>query len=199
MNILAVLFDFDDTLTVPGKLDYQKIRADIGCPENESILDHLNSIDNLNRRKNAAAILHRHEMNAAAKAAPAPGAEALISRLKDRDLGIGILTRNSRAAVNRSLENFKDARAADFGIIVTRDDDIEVKPSPEGVLAAAGFFNIAANQMLVVGDYIYDIEAGNAAGAVTVFIDVRKDKVFTPPASAYTITHLREILQIISE
>ncbi len=33
MDIKAVLFDFDDTLTIPGRLDYAGIREDIGCPQ----------------------------------------------------------------------------------------------------------------------------------------------------------------------
>jgi hydrogenase expression/formation protein HypE len=197
MTIKAVLFDFDDTLTVPGKLDFKAIRTDIGCPEDQSILDFIHSIADHERREAAAGILDRYEMDAAAAAQPAPGSEELISLLKQHGLERGIITRNSRAAVGRSLSNFGGTYMSDFGIIITRDDPIPVKPAPDGVFAAAKFFNISAADMLVVGDYIYDIEAGNSAGAVTVFLEVRKDKVFTPPVSTYKTKHLLEIARIL--
>ena len=51
----------------------------------------------------------------------------------------------------------------------------------------------------MVGDYIYDIEAGNAAGAVTVFIKSRKDRIFTPPKSDFTIEKLAQLREICED
>ena len=66
MVIKAVLFDFDDTLTVPGKLDYARIRAEIGCPPGESMLDYLDGIPDPVQREKARSILDSYEMAAAA-------------------------------------------------------------------------------------------------------------------------------------
>ena len=196
MDIKAVLFDFDDTLTLPGRLDYALIRQEIGCPQKMSILDYLEGIENPEARRNASAILDRHEMAAAADAAPAEGAGDLVRWLCGAGLKRGILTRNSRNAVERSLENFAGIGRKDFDLILSRDDDLPVKPRPDGVLYAASVFGIPPSSMLMVGDYIYDIEAGNAAGAVTVLIKSRKDIEFTPPESDFTIAKLAQVREI---
>lgn len=197
MKLRAVLFDFDDTLTIPGGLDYALIRSEMGCPEGESILDYLERTEVPEAREQASAILDRHEMNGAAKAHPAPGAEELISWLRTRGLSRGILTRNSQAAVIRSLANFLSISTGDFDLIITRDDDLPVKPEPDGVLHAAERFGLRPEELLVVGDYIYDIQAGNAAGAVTAFIASRKDAGFVPPPSDYSIERLAQIRRIV--
>lgn len=196
MDIKAVLFDFDDTLTIPGRLDYAGIRKEIGCPQEESILDYLEGIPDSDERQRATAILDRYEMDAAAEAAPAEGAEDLVRWLKAAGLKRGILTRNSRNALERSLANFSGIGREDFDLLLTRDDDLPVKPMPDGVLYAASVFRIPPTSLIMVGDYIYDIEAGNAAGAVTVFIESRKDRVFTPPKSDFTISKLAELREI---
>ena len=196
MEIQAVLFDFDDTLTLPGRLDYALIRKEIGCPEGESMLDYLEGIADAEKRQKASAILDSYEMAAAAEAAPADGAEDLVTWLRGAGLKRGILTRNSRNAVDRSLANFTRISPEDFDLIITRDDDLPVKPLPDGVLHAAKVFQIPPASLLMVGDYIYDIEAGKAAGAVTVFLKSRKDRIFTPPESDFTITQLAAVREI---
>jgi HAD superfamily hydrolase (TIGR01509 family) len=111
------------------------------------------------------------EMAAAAESRPHEGAEELIRFLKARGLPVGILTRNSRAAVSRSLENFARTRRTDFDLVITRDDPVSPKPSPEGVLQAAGRFGIDPGELLLVGDFHFDIQAGRRAGALTVLLD----------------------------
>ena len=196
MNIKAVLFDFDDTLTVPGRIDYALIRKEIGCPRDESILDYLKGIGDPEARRNASAILDKYEMAAAADAAPAEGAEDIVRWLGTVGLKKGILTRNSRNAIERSLANFAGFGREDFDLILTRDDNLPVKPRPDGVLHAASFFRILPESLLMVGDYIYDIEAGNAAGAITVFLRSRTDRLFTPPKSDFTIAKLAQLREI---
>ena len=196
MDIKAVLFDFDDTLTVPGRLDYALIRREIGCPREASILDYLKGIPDPEARRKASTILDSYEMAAAAEAAPAEGAEDLVRWIGDVGLKKGILTRNSKKAVERSLSNFTRIDREDFDLILTRDDDLPVKPRPDGVLYAASAFGISPSSLLMVGDYIYDIEAGNRAGAVTVFIESRRDRAFTPPESDFTISKLAQVRDI---
>lgn len=199
MDIRGVLFDFDDTLTAAGKLDYAQIRAEIGCPPGESILDFLAALTDPDHRRKMSAVLDSFEMAAAAGAVPAEGAEELIRWLGEAGLKRGIFTRNSRNAVDRAFENFNTISKDDFDVIITRDDDIPVKPLPDGVLHVASRFNIPPQNMLVVGDYIYDIEAGRAAGAVTVFLRSRRLGEFTPPESDYSIGKLLEIRDICQD
>ena len=197
MRIRGVLFDFDDTLTKSGGLDYLQIRSDIGCPQDASILSYLDGIADQRERDEARRILETHELRAAANAQPAEGAEELVAWLRNSKFHRGIITRNTRRAVDISLKNFAFVGSGDFDIILTRDDDIPVKPEPDGVLHTAEIMGILPAELLVVGDYIYDIEAGNAAGSITVFFDSRPKRTFEPPDSTYTITHISEVQKLV--
>lgn len=196
MKFKAVLFDFDDTLTAAGKLDYALIRREIGCPQGESMLDYLEGIGDSVRRDKMASILDGYEMAAAAEAAPADGAEALVKWLTSAGIKKAIFTRNTKNAVVRAFENFERIGMHDFDLILTRDDDFPVKPHPAGILHTASIFGISPREMLVVGDYIYDIAAGREAGAVTVFLKSRRDGEFIAPESDFTIDRLDEVQRI---
>ena len=197
MRIRGVLFDFDDTLTKAGGLDYAKIRADIGCPDEASILSYIDSIEDERKREEARKTLEKHELGAAEKAHPATGAEDLIIWLQKSNISRGIITRNIRRAVDISFRSFEKVGSGNFNIILTRDDDIPVKPEPDGVLLVCAKFGLQTEELLVVGDYIYDIQAGNAAGSITVFFDSRPNRAFEPPPSDYTITEISEIRQLV--
>jgi hydrogenase expression/formation protein HypE len=170
-RIKGVLFDFDGTLTRPGTIDFTAIRDAIGCPAEQTILEFIQALSDPDQRRRARAELHRMEMAAARDSQPNPGAEALIRHLKDRGLPLGILTRNSRAAVAAALDNFPRTRLEDFNIVITRDDPIRPKPSPDGVRQAARRFKIDPGEILLVGDFHLDIEAGRRAGALTALLD----------------------------
>ena len=60
---------------------------------------------------------------------------------------------------------------ADFDVVVTRDDGhVAPKPAPDGVLHAAAAMGVAPEETLVVGDFLLDMRAGRAAGAVTAYL-----------------------------
>jgi len=170
-RIKGVLFDFDGTLTRPGTIDFAAIRGAIGCPAGQTILEFIQALPHPDQRRQARAELHRMEMAAARDSQPNLGAEALIRYLKDKGLPLGILTRNSRASVAAALANFPRTQLEDFNIIITRDDPIRPKPSPDGVRQAARRFKIDPGELLLVGDFHLDIEAGRSAGALTALLD----------------------------
>lgn len=165
--VKAVLFDFDGTLTRPGAIDFAAIRSAIGCPGDRTILEYIRELPDPTQRTEAMEILNRMEMEAAGLSQPNDGAEAAIDHLKALGLPIGILTRNSREAVVFALKQFDRAGINDFDIILTRNDPIAPKPSPEGVFQAAGRFGVDPSEILVVGDFRLDIETGRNAGALT--------------------------------
>ncbi len=166
----AVLFDFDGTLTRPGILDFAAIRQAIGCPPGETILEYILALPPGGHHDRCSNILETFEAEAAAQAEPNADAEEIVNHLKARGIPSGILTRNTLSAVIRSLRNFTLLRESDFHAIITRDDPSRPKPEPDGVLLAACRMSVAPDRMLVVGDYIFDIEAGRKAGAKTAFL-----------------------------
>ncbi|MCP3952151.1 MAG: HAD-IA family hydrolase, partial [Desulfobacterales bacterium] len=119
----------------------------------------------------ARQILDTFEMEAAAASRPGPGCERLLKTLKDRQLKIGIISRNSLQSIDRAFENFSEINGADFDIIISRDSPAAIKPSPDGILLAARELDLPPHRIIMVGDYIFDLQAGRAAGNHTVLMD----------------------------
>jgi HAD superfamily hydrolase (TIGR01509 family) len=197
MVIKGVLFDFDGTLTVPGAINFIKIKDSLGCPREKPILEFIESLDK-DEQQNAYSLLDRHEEEAARISLPAPGAEGVIKKLKDKGIPLGIMTRNSLNAVLLALNNFDHIQTEDFTIIITRND-ITPKPDPAGVLLAAHKMGILPEELLLVGDFSFDIMAGHAAGARTVLIVHDTISTMPPhPEPDYHINHLKELISIVS-
>jgi hydrogenase expression/formation protein HypE len=179
-RLRAVLFDFDATLTKPDALDFNVIRRAIGCPAGSPVLDYIASLPDGPGKEEARSILDRYEMEAAAASLPNDGAEELVLFLKRHSIGRGIITRNTLASVRRALANFTTLTEADFPVIVTRESPGRPKPHPDGVLEAARLLGVEPRETLVVGDFAFDIAAGNAAGAVTALITNGQDPAASP-------------------
>jgi len=169
-RLRAVLFDFDGTLTVPGALDFAAIKREVGCPPDELVLEWIEALPAGSRRDDALAALERFELAGAATSAANEGAEALIGDLRALGLKVGVLTRNGLAAVERALAGFAHLTTGGFDVVLTRDDRVPPKPAPDGVVHAAGLMGVLPAETLVVGDYILDMLAGRAAGAVTAYL-----------------------------
>jgi HAD superfamily hydrolase (TIGR01509 family) len=166
-----VLFDFDGTLTLPGAIPFSAIKKAIGCPETSPVLEFINALSDGDHKQKALDLLDREELIAAKSSYPAPGAEMTVRFLKSKNLKTGIITRNRRGTIERAMENFQQTTLDDFDLIVSRDDPIRLKPHPEGILIASRTFGIDTEEILMVGDFHFDIEAGISAGASTVYID----------------------------
>ncbi|MCP4353163.1 MAG: HAD-IA family hydrolase [Desulfobacterales bacterium] len=175
----AILFDFDGTLTKPYALDFPAIKQAIGCPVDMAILEFIKTLPSPEQQKQAFETLECFEMQAAENSEPNTGAEDLIRYLRSKNLYIGIITRNTLKALERAIKNFENTNLSDFDLVISRDDPVAPKPSPDSILLAAKKFNVDVSQIIMVGDYIFDIRAGNEAGAVSVFLD--NDSALPPP------------------
>ncbi len=193
-RIKAVLFDFDGTLTCPGALNFSIIKEALGCPLQDPVLEFIDGIFDPDKKSNAMAALDQFEMEAAKKSEPNEGAEEIVSYLKFKGLSLGIISRNSHNSILRALENFNHICREHFDIIISRDDPIRPKPSGDGILSAASYLGVKPEEIMVVGDFIFDIEAGNRAGAITVFLDTKN--VSTPIKSDFLITQLAELKDV---
>ena len=196
-TIKAVLFDFDGTLTRPESLDLSIIKKKIGCPKDNLILEFIDSLPTADQRTKARQDLDQFELEAAAVSEPNPGAEDLILYLRSKNLKIGVISRNSRESIERSLQNFKRVSESDFDIIISRDEPIEPKPSGDGIKLAAKQLAVGVQQVLIVGDYIWDIIAGERAGAMTAFLDNNTVPESKRVKSDFTITELAELKEIV--
>ena len=185
----AVIFDLDGTLTRPF-LDFDAIRAELGLPPGP-ILEAMSRMTGPDRRR-AEAVVYEHERRAADHAELQPGACETIDHLRGRGIPVAILTRNSRISAVTVLDRF----AIRVDAIRTREDGV-VKPSPEPVLALCRTLAVDPRASWMVGDYLFDIQAGRAAGATTVLLQVAD----APPSFAgeadHVIRSLPEVLDLV--
>ena len=197
-TIRAILFDFDGTLTRPGSLDFQQLREELASPAGAPILEYIQGLPP-DRRRHCLSVLDRFEMEGAVRSRPNHGAEELIRELRARRLPLAVVSRNSRAAVLRALENFPSIGPSDFDVIISRDDDVPPKPHPDGIRLAAGKMGVSAAETLVVGDFHFDIDAGRRAGSPTVFLtNGRMDPPGTLPPD-YVVEKLAQVGTLVRD
>jgi len=110
---------------------------------------------------------------------------------------LGIISRNSRVSIETSLRNFERVRASDFSVILSRDDPFSPKPDPEGILAAVAAMGVPVAEVLVVGDFVFDIEAGRSAGALTAFLRNRNPAQNCACPADFTVSSLTELIDIV--
>ena len=196
MDIQGVLFDFDGTLTLPGALDFPAIKQELGCPGDQAILEYLETQPPA-RRSSLMKILEGIEDQAAETSRPNRGAEKCLSVLKGRGIILGILTRNGLSSVKKALKKFEGVTIRDFVAVITRDESLP-KPHPDGVHEAAKQMGLSTREILMVGDFRFDIMAGSAAGARTVLLANGGRSVMLPgdPEPDYVVSNLEEILDL---
>jgi hydrogenase expression/formation protein HypE len=168
--IRAVLFDFDGTLTRPGAIDFAAIKREIGCPADRPILEYIEGLGSAEEKASAFLVLESVELEAARRSHPNDGAEDFLRLLADRGIPRGIISRNGRVSIETAMRNFDGISLRDFTVVLSRENAGRPKPDPDGVLKAAGAFGISPADLLMVGDFYFDIQAGNSAGALTAFL-----------------------------
>ncbi len=162
-SIQAVIFDLDGTITRPH-LDFDAMRAELGIEGRQPILEAMERMS-AQQRADAEAVLDRHEAEAAANSELHDGAAEVLAALRRRGIRLGLLTRNSRKAVATVLAKHGLA----FDVVRTREDGA-IKPSAEPVLAICRTLGVRPRDTLTVGDYLFDIQAGKAAGTRTALM-----------------------------
>jgi len=196
-RIRGILFDFDGTLTLPGALDFPAIKREMGCPLDTPILEYLETVPE-DLKPSLVNILEAREEKAAEESLPNIGAEKCLLALRDKGVLLGIITRNSLPSVIRALEKFERVRLHDFAAVITRDDSLP-KPHPQGVHKACQRMGLSVSELMLVGDFRFDVLAGYAAGACTVLLTNGKPSLMVPgdPEPDYTVDCLEEILQLV--
>ncbi len=188
----AVIFDMDGTLTV-STFDFDVIRREIGLPlePRSPILEALATMTPDDRQR-AEAILHRHEFEAARNALLQDQAVEVVRAIRHAGLPVALLTRNSHASVNTLLETYPFA----FDVIRTREDGA-FKPSPEPILTLCRQMNARPEATWSVGDFLYDLQAGIAAGAITVLMMGDDPEPEFAHLARHKIRRLTELLDLL--
>ena len=169
-RIGAVLLDFDGTLTEPGALSFATIREAIDCPPGQPILEFLAALPDAADRERRLGVLESFELEAAEASRPNRAAEAAVLALHERGVPVAVISRNGLRSIERALANFPGLSTDDFDLILPREAQPRPKPAPDGVLLAARRLRVDPGRLLVVGDYLFDLQAGRAAGSLTVLL-----------------------------
>jgi HAD superfamily hydrolase (TIGR01509 family) len=184
------IFDMDGTLTVSAH-DFEHIRRELGLEPATPILEALNAMP----AERAAPLwqqLNELEFYYAGQASVMEGAAELLQRLHDDGCQLAILTRNTLPVVRQTLDACRLTHFFPVDHILDRDACIP-KPSPDGVTRLLEFWSADADDTVMVGDYLYDLEAGKGAGVVTVHLDTRGDAQWPE----YTDIRVRDLGEII--
>jgi HAD superfamily hydrolase (TIGR01549 family) len=172
--IRGLVFDLDGTLA-DSQLDFDAMRREMELPPELSILEALDRLEP-SHAAHCRAILDRHEWEGAERATLLPGVTELFAIVKARGLRHAIATRNSRRITAATLAKLGLA----IEIALTRDDG-PVKPDPWPVRHVCQQWSLPPEEIVVIGDYRFDVECGRAAGCRTVLL--------THPADPYTYTN----------
>lgn len=160
--VRAIAFDLDSTLTRPY-LDFRRLRQQLNLPEGD-ILKWLAELPPTQKAQ-ALALIEEFEQDGVENVTWNDGALETLDAVRAMELPLAIVTRNSRAslvAVCQRLDLTVD-------LLVARED-APPKPDPACLHYTAERLGVPIEHLLVVGDYRHDMDAGRAAGAMTVLL-----------------------------
>ena len=170
------IFDMDGTLTIPQH-DFDEVCRRLQIPPNSQILDYIESLP-ISEQKQAQNILKNWEREVAETTIVADDAVLFLEFLHEQDAKFAILTRNIEELTYLTLEKAGLLQYFVPQCIIARDT-CEPKPSPLGIFTICSLWNVQPQETVMVGDYIYDIQAGFEAGSKTILICRGKDTGFT--------------------
>ncbi len=163
------VFDMDGTLTLAVH-DFAAIRRALQIPPEADILQHLAALPAEEASAKHAWLLE-HERELAVGARAAPGAVELVRELRARDCRLGILTRNAHELALLTLEAIGLGDCFASADVLGRGE-APPKPDPGGLLQLAARWQVAPRELVMVGDFRFDLECARAAGAYGVLVNL---------------------------
>lgn len=179
----------DGTLTLAVH-DFDAIREELGLPPGKPILEQIAMYPKQEARR-----LHQQldmlELTIAAESKPAAGAADLLETLTAKGHHFGILTRNNLINVHATLaaaglnDYFKDDH------LISRDC-APPKPDPIGIHRLLAAWGGTAAEAVMVGDHLFDLDTGRAAGTAVVYVDPTGEFPYREQAE-FCISSLEEL------
>jgi len=162
-KLQGVIFDLDDTL-VSSSLNFNKIKKSLGCPLDTDVLDFLDG-----KAQPEKDIIEQeligYEVKEAADSVKLEGADDLLTLLHKLNMPLAIVTRNCRDAALIKINN----NNLNIPILISREEH-QAKPAPDGLLFLANKWAIPPENLLYVGDFIYDIQAAINANTMSCLV-----------------------------
>ena len=185
----------DGTLTI-GNLDFPAIKQSLGLPVDRGILEVLEEMP-----REEAERIHRAvdeiEGEKAAEARVAPGAHDLLHHLAEGGCHLGIVTRNRKAHALVTLAATGLLPFFEERCILGREE-ASPKPSPEGLELLLAMWQADPRSGVMVGDYLFDLQAGRAAGIATIYVDPSRTFSFGNHADL-KVGQLHEVITLMAQ
>lgn len=190
----AVFFDLDGTL-LDTALDFETAINRVLCDEgreeiptekirqyvthgSKGIIEAAFSIDSSNQDflRLQTKLLNEYKKELINKTIIFKGLENTFNILNNNEIVWGVVT-------NKPLEYAQpimDALLPESSVLICPDHVKQTKPHPEGLFLACEQQSVTPENCIYVGDHIRDIQAGKAAGMITIgvewgYIDIEKD------------------------
>lgn len=183
------IFDMDGTLTISAH-DFKFMRKELGLESKAPILEALNAMP----AQQAAPLwdkLSELECHFAGQSTLMPGVPELLDKLQARGAKLGLLTRNIMPVVETTLNACGIGHFFPIQHRLDRDSCMP-KPSPDGINHLLDDWQADASDSVMVGDYVYDLQAGKSANVATIHIDPAGDFAW-PEVSDICIRQFSEI------
>lgn len=190
------IFDLDGTLTIPVH-DFPAIRSALGMAEADTdILQFIASLPSFESEARHARLIEI-EYELAGRTAAAPGAERLLDQLFRRGARVGILTRNTREIALHTL-----GQIGLKGYFTSEDvlgrGEAAPKPHPEGIEKLLTGWGSNPDETVMVGDYLFDLQVGRAAGTATIHVD-NSSAFRWPELADISVTSLVELVEALPD
>ena len=212
----AAIFDFEGTLVdfqwqlKPAEDELRRAFAELGFDGKEFASGNYatmwNAAADLLARQGRMAelrqalcpIYERWDLDALSRWAPRPGAAELLCRLVAGGLRVGMVSNVGRAALARALARFDFARW--LSPVLTRDEVTYMKPRAEGILRLLSDWQVAAGDVLFVGDSRADVLGARAAGMPVAIIRGGEcdETAFADAPPDHMISQLNELVEPIA-
>ncbi|MCA9247026.1 MAG: HAD family hydrolase [Planctomycetales bacterium] len=164
----GILFDLDGTLVDSG-LDFDQIRREMGLPSGVPILETVETMSEDQALRHMQ-ILDRHEQAGGERAVMVDGVATFLEQLDRAKIRRAIVTRNARQTTFDCLQRV----GLQFDTVMARED-APPKPDPEALWMVCRAWEIPPSDVLMIGDFRHDIEAGQSAGMRTVLLTAVHD------------------------
>ena len=104
-----------------------------------------------------------------------PNTEIVLRELKKRGYQLGIVSSRLTESCEMWLKEFKIYDL--FDVVLGRDQFINAKPAPDGILKACEMLNKGHDSCIYIGDHFNDIEAARNAGVYAVAYVSNKERL----------------------
>ena len=186
--VRGVIYDMDGTLTRPY-IDWRRLRKEMEIPDGILILEHLDALQG-NERKCKEDILLAYEKEAAENSELHPGVKETIAEFIALGFLQAIVTNNTRLSAKTVLNKHK----VKVDYVVTREDG---PPKPAGDLLIIAMENMRCTpeEIVYVGDGMYDIKASRNTGIRFILFASRNDS----PEWDVSVNSFKDLIPLITK